>query len=63
MELELKKAIVEWLLSHENEWQRVNACRKYFSLYIYDPDGEYLISGQKVSEFISKADELLFGGY
>ena len=62
MLLELKKAIVDWLANHENEWQRVNACHDYFKLYIYDANGEFIIGGEAVSKFISKADELLFGG-
>lgn len=33
---ELKKAILDWLLDNENEWQRVNACHKKFRAYIYN---------------------------
>lgn len=62
MLLELKKAIIDWLVAHENEWQRVNACHDAFRFYIYDNKGEYLIGGEAVSEFISQADDLLFGG-
>lgn len=62
MYLVLKKVIVDWLADHETEWQRVNACHDAFRRYIFDEDGEYIIGGKEVSEFISKADELLFGG-
>ena len=57
---ELKKAIILWLLDHENEWQRVNACHEAFRPYIYNADGNYLIGGEIVSKFISNADKLLY---
>ena len=59
---ELKKAILIWLLDNENEWQRVNACHKYFRQYIYDNTGNYIMGGKDVSDFIIKADKLLFEG-
>lgn len=58
---ELKKAILDWLLDNENEWQRVNACREKFRVYIYNEDGNYLIGGEVVSKFITDADKLLYG--
>lgn len=58
---ELKAEILKWLLEHENEWQRVNACREAFKQYIFNVDGDYLIGGQTVSEFITEADKLLYG--
>lgn len=58
---ELKAEILKWLLEHENEWQRVNACIEAFRAYIYNADGDYLIGGQAVSEFITEADKLLYG--
>ena len=48
-------------LKHEKEWQRVNACREAFRQYIFNADGNYLIGGQTVSEFITEADKLLYG--
>lgn len=57
---ELKKAILDWLLDNENEWQRVNACHQKFRAYIYDGDGNYLIGGGIVSKFITDADKLLY---
>lgn len=57
---ELKKQIINWLLEHENEWQRVNSCRQAFKAYIYDSDGECLIGGEDVSDFIEKADALIY---
>ena len=61
MNKELKKAIILWLLGHEYEWQRVNACYEAFRPYIYNVDGNYLIGGEIVSNFISQADKLLYG--
>ena len=58
---ELKRAIILWLLDHENEWQRVNACREEFRPYIYNMEGNYLIGGEEVADFISQADKLLYG--
>lgn len=60
MYMELKKAVIEWLIENKNEWQRVNACHKHFRQYIYTPDGNYCIGGQVVSEFITNADKLLY---
>jgi len=59
---ELKAAILQWLLEHENEWQRTNKCREVFRAYIYDEKGNHLIGGEIVSEFITNADKLIYGG-
>lgn len=59
---ELKQAIINWLLEHEDTWQRVNVCHKEFEEYIYSSKGEYLIGGKTVSDFITAADKLLYGG-
>ena len=58
---ELKAAIFQWLLDNENCWQRVNACTEAFREYIYNKDGNYLIGGEIVSDFIKKANILLYG--
>lgn len=57
---ELKKEIIMWLLEHENEWCRVNACREAFKEYIYNSEGNYLIGGKDVLDFIDAADDLLY---
>lgn len=62
MRKELKAAIVSWLLEHEHEWQRVNACVEAFRPYIYGPDGNHIIDGETVHKFIVAADKLLYPG-
>ena len=62
MYLELKKAIIDWLIENKNEFQRTNACHEHFRQYIYTPEGNYCIGGKVVSEFISNAEKLLYGG-
>lgn len=61
MYLELKIAIINWLVENEHGWQRTNECRKAFRQYIYDERGEYIIGGKEVDDFIDAADKLLFG--
>jgi len=58
---ELKQAIINWLMEHEHTWQRESTCREKFHPYIYDADGNYLIGGVIVSNFISAADKLIYG--
>ena len=60
MYLELKKEIINWLLEHEDTWQRVNSCHEAFRQYIYNDEGNYIIGGEVVSEFIDDANKLLF---
>ena len=60
MHKELKRAIVNWLLDNENTWQRVNECCKEFKPYIYNADGNYLIGGEKVADFIKDIDKILY---
>ena len=60
MNKELKKEIIKWLLENENEWQRLIACTKEFRNYIYNDEGNYLIGGEEVSNFIEEADDLIY---
>lgn len=57
---ELKKAIINWLLENENAWQRTNACMKNFSEYIFNKDGNYLIGGEDVLNFIEKIEKAIY---
>lgn len=59
--IELKKVIIDWLFNNKDKWQRTTACREHFRPYIYDSEGNYLIGGEEVSEFITNADKLIYG--
>lgn len=60
MNNELKRLIINWLLDNENQWQRVNTCRDHFRNYIYDNDGNHIIGGEIVSQFIKDSNNLLY---
>lgn len=60
MRVELKKAILDWIIENENRWQRINSCKKEFRSYIYNEQGAYLIGGEEVAQFIEDADKLLY---
>ena len=57
---DLKLEIVNWLLEHKNEHNRENACREHFRPYIYNNEGNHLIGGENISNFISVMDDVLF---
>ncbi len=59
MNLELKKAIVNYIFDNSNEFQITNATVREFKLYIYDDHGNFLIGGVDVAEFIQNAIKLL----
>ena len=48
----LKKTIILWIFENDKNWQLNNATTEQFRAYIYDADGNYLIGGEEVSEFI-----------
>ena len=59
MNIELKKEIITYILENIDEFQLVNATIENFREYIYNPEGNYLMGGQEVSEFIRDACKLL----
>lgn len=59
--IELKKAIIDWVFENIGVFQINNAARKEFREYIYNKDGDYLLGGQKVSEFIDETIKLVRG--
>lgn len=59
MKTELKKAIVNFILDNEKEFQLHNTTTQKFRAYIYDSEGSYLIGGKEVGEFIRDAIKLL----
>ena len=59
MRTELKKAIIDFIFENEKQFQINNAVTEKFRAYIYDADGNFLIGGEDVSEFIYKAIKLI----
>ena len=59
MKKELKKAIIDFIFEKEKEFQLHNATIEKFRPYIYDSNGNYLIGGEDVANFISKAMKIL----
>ena len=59
MNIELKKAIVNFIFDNSNEFQIINRVKNKFRLYIYDDKGNYLIVGEHIAEFIEDTIELL----
>lgn len=59
MKTELKKAIIAYMFDNANEFQLLNATTNEFRQYIYTPDGNYCIGGERVSEFINEVERLI----
>lgn len=57
MNNELKKAIVNYMIDNSKEFQLGNHTTAKFRAYIYDVNGNYLIGGKEVGEFISIVDK------
>lgn len=59
MNTELKKAIIDFMFDNSSNFQSINQATYKFRPYIFDPSGNYLIGGEKVSSFIHEVDKLL----
>lgn len=59
MLIELKKAIIAYMIENINDFQLVNQTVNEFRQYIYLPSGEYCIGGEIVSKFISSFYNLI----
>lgn len=59
MHIKLKQAIVNWLIDNRECYRRNAACREEFRQYIYDKNGNYIIGGEEVSNFITNIEEIL----
>jgi hypothetical protein len=59
MRKELKKAIIDYIFENEKEFQLTNSVTTKFRAYIYDADGNYLIGGKEVVEFIRETIKLI----
>ena len=55
----LKRSIIFYILENIDEFQLINATIDNFREYIYDDNGNYLMGGQEVSDFIRDACKLL----
>lgn len=55
----LKKAIIDFIINNEKEFQLTNVTTDKFRSYIYDTGGEYLIGGEDVKKFIDQSIELI----
>jgi len=56
---ELKQSIVEYMFNNSTDFQLLNQTIKEYRQYIFTPEGNYCIGGEKVSEFISSFEKLL----
>lgn len=59
MNNELKKAIANYMFDNIKDFQLVNNTVDNFRAYIYDSDGNYLIGGNLVANFIIQIDNLI----
>lgn len=59
MKKELKQAIINFIFDNEKKFQIVNNTVDNFRAYIYDSNGEYLIGGEDVGNFIKNAIKLI----
>lgn len=59
MRKELKKAIIDYIFENEKEFQLTNSVTTKFRAYIYDAEGNYLIGGKEVSEFIKEVIKII----
>ena len=59
MNIELKRAIVNHIFDNINEFSLHNSLTDKFKAYIYDDEGEYLIGGLEVADFITNAIKLI----
>jgi hypothetical protein len=59
MHTELKKAIIDYIFQNPKEHQLNHATTEKFKAYIFDSEGNYLIGGPTVTEFIFDAIQLI----
>ena len=59
MNKELKQAIINFIFDNSKDFQLHNAVVSKFKAYIYDPEGNYLIGGKDVANFIDEAIKLI----
>ena len=62
MQYQLMQAIFNYQTDNGSEFNLHNATTEQFRPYIYDDQGNYLIGGEQVSQFISDAIKLINKG-
>lgn len=62
MKYSLMQTIFNYIIENHDEFNLVNATVNEFRLYIYDGEGEYLIGGEQVYEFITDSVYLIRKG-
>jgi hypothetical protein len=58
MNLQLKKAIFNYMIDNSTNSQLLNTTTKEFRQYIFTDKGEFCIGGEEVHEFILAVDKL-----
>lgn len=56
---ELKRDIIDYILENINTFNLNNLVTENFREYIYDSNGDYLINGKNISDFISVMCDVL----
>jgi hypothetical protein len=59
MNIDLKRAIVNFLCDNHKEFQSNNTAINKFRPYIFDGEGDYLFGGKEVADFIVAAAKLI----
>lgn len=59
MNIQLKKAIIDYIFENLTDYQLANNVTAKFRNYIYDNSGDYLIGGENVSDFIKKSIDII----
>ena len=59
MNKQLKQGIINFIFENEKVFQLQSITIGNFKQYIYNSQGNYLIGGEEVAEFIGKAVKLL----
>jgi len=59
MNVELKKAIVNYMFDNAKEFQLNNATTEKFRQYIFTPEGSYCFGGNEVAEFIRMTEKIV----
>ncbi len=59
MNIQLKKEIILFIIVNDKEFQITNCVVNKFRNYIYDDQGNYLIGGKEVTNFIHTSIDLI----